>query len=273
MYAFLAGTLQGQQQGVVKGFGLVLDHLGSDLEAVLCSWPIYFYLPTMIIFAVIVTHQINVGLAKFGALEFVPLQVTTMMIMGVLTGLFFDQEYKILLPVGWFMFSYGVVLISGGLKVLTMKPVAPEAQLVEKELDSRRGTEVSLSGERKQTQHYKDTFRHTVLVQFLSVVENSPLLSPTGLTKTRPPSRLTSKKRTTMENGSPCHEGNNSDSSPSGRGKNNVLSLPKGEELGQRESLEGEKNASFIDNASDKTCDYESDVFESNWPSDPVVSG
>ena len=122
MHGFIAGTLMGQQQCIVKGFGGVSAQFARDPVITLSHWPLYFYLPFMILMAVAATYHINVGLMNFGALEFVPVQVMCMMVLGTLTGLFFDQEYNILKTVGWIVFTFGIVVIGVGLKVLSMKP-------------------------------------------------------------------------------------------------------------------------------------------------------
>ena len=71
-------------------------------------------------------YYLNVGLARFRALDFVPTYTALMMLIGSLTGLVFDQEYKLLNTAGWVMFAFGLLLVCIGLVIISWKP-DPEA--------------------------------------------------------------------------------------------------------------------------------------------------
>jgi hypothetical protein len=65
---------------------------------------------------------INVGLAKFDALTFVPVYTVLYIIMGTSVGLFFYQEHLQLATVDWIMFSIGFFFIFASLGILGLKP-------------------------------------------------------------------------------------------------------------------------------------------------------
>ena len=180
----------GQQQCVVKGFGGVSAQFARDPVITLSHWPLYFYLPFMILMAVAATYHINVGLMNFGALEFVPVQVMCMMVLGTLTGLYFDQEYTILKTEGWILFTCGIAVIGAGLKVLSMKPgLDDDGESKEAEAprmsDLRTARQFRTELQIRNKSAARNSAKRGSLGMFLSMVDSTPVFGPPPRTSFR----------------------------------------------------------------------------------------
>ena len=92
LFAFVAGTLGGQQNLFLKGIGVLVGFAFAG-EDTFGDWQIWVFFLSMIALAVLQLVILNMGLAKFEALQFIPAFTVLYILMGTMVGLIFYEEY------------------------------------------------------------------------------------------------------------------------------------------------------------------------------------
>lgn len=126
--SYSAGFLGGQQNMFLKGVGIcVTTAIRGDAKA-LADWMIYVFAVMMVGLASTQLYFLNLGLAQFDALLYVPTYTILYICSGTLVGLMFYREYTLMSAVGWVMFSIGFVFIGVALTILASKKPPPEEE-------------------------------------------------------------------------------------------------------------------------------------------------
>eukprot|EP00750_Incisomonas_marina_P031622 INCI8255.3.p1 GENE.INCI8255.3~~INCI8255.3.p1 ORF type:complete len:451 (+),score=66.18 INCI8255.3:279-1631(+) len=120
LFAFIAGTLGGEQNLFLKGIG-VLVGFAFNGENTFGEWQIWVFLLAMVTLAVLQLVILNMGLAKFEALQFIPAFTVLYILMGTMVGLIFYEEYTAMDDLSWGMFSLGLLFIVAALVILSQK--------------------------------------------------------------------------------------------------------------------------------------------------------
>mmetsp|Transcript_89129 Transcript_89129/g.260550 ORF Transcript_89129/g.260550 Transcript_89129/m.260550 type:complete len:406 (-) Transcript_89129:179-1396(-) len=125
MMGYMAGFLGGQQNMFLKGVATLLEIVISGDTSVFGDWPVYVFVVGMASLASAQLYFLNLGLARFEALRFVPAYTILYITMSTLVGLVFYQEYRLISALGWGMFGVGFVFIGTATTILGLKPPPP----------------------------------------------------------------------------------------------------------------------------------------------------
>ena len=120
LFSFVAGVLGGEQNLFLKGIGVLVGFSFAG-ENTFGDWQIWVFLICMVALAVLQLVILNMGLARFEALQFIPAFTVLYILMGVMVGLIFYEEYKTMSAVSWGMFSLGIAFIVAALAILGQK--------------------------------------------------------------------------------------------------------------------------------------------------------
>jgi hypothetical protein len=91
LFSFVAGMLGGQQNLFLKGIGVLVGFAFAG-ENTFAEWPVWVFLLAMVTLAVLQLVILNMGLAKFEALQFIPAFTVLYILMGTMVGLIFYEE-------------------------------------------------------------------------------------------------------------------------------------------------------------------------------------
>jgi hypothetical protein len=91
LFAFVAGTLGGQQNLFLKGIGVLVGFAFAG-ENTFAEWQVWVFLLAMVTLAALQLVILNMGLAKFEALQFIPAFTVLYILMGTMVGLIFYEE-------------------------------------------------------------------------------------------------------------------------------------------------------------------------------------
>jgi hypothetical protein len=120
LFSFVAGVLGGQQNLFLKGIGVLVGFAFAG-ENTFSEWQIWVFLLCMVTLAVLQLVFLNMGLAKFEALQYIPAFTVLYILMGTMVGLIFYEEYRSMDSLSWGLFSLGLGFIVAALVILGQK--------------------------------------------------------------------------------------------------------------------------------------------------------
>lgn len=117
-HGFVAGIYAGQKKLLMKGLGeTILRALEGQAEGLQDGLFWVFGIATFLLLLVQVIH-LNYGLGLLGAVKYLPIFHTSVVLSSILSGLFFFQEYKTITDIGivaainaWLIIMIGVLLL------------------------------------------------------------------------------------------------------------------------------------------------------------------
>lgn len=126
IYASFAGTAGAQSIMFAKG---ALEMGYSAVTGKSSVWYLFLCLPPFGLCLWCQVHYLNQALKLFDALYVVPVYQIFWIVMGILSGLIFYQEYRNLDPVSSWMFSVGCVITLVGVITLSRRQSNPSKSL------------------------------------------------------------------------------------------------------------------------------------------------
>merc|ERR1719436_555535 len=106
----------------------------KGVSGVFSDWLVYAFIAAINVFGALAIFFVNVGLARFQALVFIPSFNSLYISLGSMLGLAYYEEWKNMAPLGWAMSAVALVLIGSALKVLSLKAQPREMSLASSEL-------------------------------------------------------------------------------------------------------------------------------------------
>mmetsp|Transcript_26826 Transcript_26826/g.73767 ORF Transcript_26826/g.73767 Transcript_26826/m.73767 type:complete len:396 (-) Transcript_26826:168-1355(-) len=125
MLGYAAAFIGGQQNVFLKGVGKSLTTAFGGDTSVFADWVVYLFTFFMASLAALQLFFLNLGLARFEALNFIPTYTVLYITNGTFLGLVFYQEYRLMPNIGWVMYFIGCVLIAVAMFILATKPKRP----------------------------------------------------------------------------------------------------------------------------------------------------